>query len=807
MCRIVSTTAFSVFIIVSALLLIKMGEVVALDAIYDTYGKYTISIEGETSAIYEQVEADVQVEDSIRITEKMFEKDGCEYTVYYASSQINEFKNITIVEGGFPVARNEVLIERSYLFHLGIAEDEMIGTTITLPIDQGKGGFDSSMQAVVTGIISVHEVMEPAWGARSVVVVFPEDAGACNKLLIQLKSVKDYKQIAARMTRQYGVNEETCYVNFNLLMALGIPLGQSQFDVNGWQYGLVFAIMLFCSTVILLNYLKIMLYHHSAQIVTLNLLGISRRMIGSGLIVSAMISMLIGMGIGIACGIAGVGLYFSKQKEIGEAFYFVMQNFPLKTMMFSIVGYLVVAMLTIIPIVCHIKKISSYRMVQAVGKSKKNRHNRHLLKAKTKFVIIRFAYDSIVKNQVSFFATVAALSIATAMLTIGIFQTKVNISLLGHDPGMDYKVAFLSDYALEEGTMKENVEAIYQELSDMTQLLRIYPIYTSWNKVDIDKKMLPKAYIKYLSQSVMNKMSLAYGRRESIPLVITILGYNQKQLQELYALNGLTQEASLGDDEVVLLNQTLPYRGEEGFALNVKDIDTIDLNLEVISSGERIHDFNVKTTVERLAIYPQDLYSYNTICVVINEAAYQKWCSLEVPNEFYIKLQSGTDKNKARMESLLAREEIDEVSKPAEMEREVIEETRFLKGKYIAFFVLTLMIVAIVLTSTLAMRIYTKKLEYILLRTIGLPLTKLAHMIHYEIFGIFLCSEFLAYAITYIGTFYIQTENLAEAGKYSYKFPYPLFFMASGIVFLVLCLISIPTVKRFKQMNISSLMR
>ena len=245
--RIISATMISVFLIMVTLLIIKTNESAILNELFDTYGKYTVSIDEEALPRFNEIQEDSKVKDFITFFQSEYKIDEFIYTNYYAKPEIIEFKNIKLVDGHLPKYDNEIAVERNYLFNLGLTEEEMIGSIISFPTSEnGK-----EEQLLVTGIIMLNEAVQGRYEENSVTAIFSERDVQPNQLLIQVISINDYMEILDYITKKYNINEDTCYVNFDLFTALGITTGDNTFQINEQYYIFLFSMIVVCTIVII----------------------------------------------------------------------------------------------------------------------------------------------------------------------------------------------------------------------------------------------------------------------------------------------------------------------------------------------------------------------------------------------------------------------------------------------------------------------------------------------------------------------------------------------------------------------------
>ena len=254
---------------------------------------------------------------------------------------------------------------------------------------------------------------------------------------------------------------------------------------------------------------------------------------------------------------------------------------------------------------------------------------------------------------------------------------------------MDYKVTFQDEFSMSNEDI-ERKNLLYTNLSSMPDACKVYPVYVANRKVEIQRNSLSSKYIKYLQQSVEDRISLQRSGNNTISIRAVVLGYNEVQLRELFSKNGLKEDMSLNNGEVIVLNKTIPVRGGEGFKVNFTQGDLVGLNIE-LRNGEKLHDFTIKSMVDNLNIYPKA--QENMICFIINEETFKEWIDIKVPSEFFIKLSNTEDSKREQVKSLLIGNPYSEITVPIEEEVSLIKGNRIMKIIILLFFIVIVLAV------------------------------------------------------------------------------------------------------------------
>lgn len=487
----------------------------------------------------------------------------------------------------------------------------MIGSTITLPIDD-KG---NTSEFIVTGIISKNSALLGGDTDKSLTVVFPQNNIQPNQLLIQLTNIIDFENIMDYLTEKYDINKDLCYINFDLFMVLGFIGESNVLEQNNLFYSFLYIIILLCTVVSLYNFIKLMVYNSYSDIAILNLLGISKNLIVSVLFFVIILITLVAALVGMSIGIGGSNLIISKFFDNLNTIHLFSHDFPHNTMIISILVYIIVAILIMLPIAIRIQKLSPnflMQMRQTSPQKVKKKSNKHLFSQSNNLFTYKLSRNNIKSSKKSFNISVLALASSILVFVLGLYFLFVNLEVFGHETYMDYRVSYLDSYTMSDDELTRKDE-LYYSLESMDNLCQVYPIYINKLGVEIDKKALSRQYIKYLQQSAEERIALSHGNLETAQMRVHILGYNQQQLEELYKKNGLNYNHELDDNEIIVLNTTLPTRSNIGFNLYFQKGDSINLDLYSDTDTDILpKDFNIKETVDELKTYPKA--EANRIC-------------------------------------------------------------------------------------------------------------------------------------------------------------------------------------------------
>lgn len=765
------TTVLAVVILFLLLFIINGNETATIQQLYNTYGKYTAQIPKLEGRDYSELYKDSRLESYHEINIQSVEEDGAVYNVYSSDENILSYLNLDLLEGEYPQQPNEIAVERKFLYRMGIQEQEALGKKIK---------FNDDIYTI-KGIVIAYEADFGNYVEDGYTCIINDSNIFPNKILLQIKDIRSYEQILDSFVEEYGINGDECFANFNLFTALGYTVGQDTFQSNRYLYFVIFFVIMLVVLHATGNYLRMWVDNVSGAIANMNLIGVSYGLIRKALILYFMkwFAVYISVGVLISC-ILSIFIFQGMFSQIDISH--IIAGFPARVLMFSILLYTIFFFGKLMWISKDIKMINPINNMHTKKRAVKNLNGSkmHLFTSKSKNYRWKIYRKNIRDDRFRVVISIIGISLTVSIFSIGSCFLTMNSQVFGHDTQMDYKIAFKPEYLLETGEEQQQI-SFYNNLLEMNERLDVWPVYTEKVDTRLNRENLSIKYIEYLQRIQENNLLIDLQNNAEIPLRVTVLGYNEAQLKELYKLNNL-EYTELENNQIIVLKNTVPLRGEVGFDLNFKKSQSIQLE------NATVEQYEISQVVERLPIYSPE--SYNSVCFIVNESTFKQRNKLKVPPSFYIKLKR--EEYKTIIDSKVLGNPLVEITIPKEEERLLEESNKLLKG--ITISLLTIIIACIIysINSNLILRYQINKEEYKIFNLLGVSYKDNIIILLYEVSELILGGIIISIPIVYMTTYIMQVLMLGDAGRYIYRFPVEdyvtvtlIFLCCSSIIGLV----------------------
>ena len=751
--KIALTTIFSVSIIFLVLFVLNGNEMTSIEQLYQTYGTYTVTIPKDDNTDYEGLYNDNCLKNYWEIGKDEYEENGNSIIKYNADENFIKYSNVSLIEGKYPEKSNEIAVERRFLFSLGVKSEEMIGKKISC---QNK-------EYLVTGIVIQYSAFDELDEQNPYIYVTNDKTISPNTVMLQLRDIRNYESDLDSLSEKYNIDDGHCYVNIDLFTALGYTTGENTFENNKYLYYMIFFIILLVVFHTLNNYIQIWNNNVKESVRIMNYLGISCKLIRKSLILYyirlIIKNILLGIviSIGLSCIIYKKMFYTLSAKQI-------VYNFPYKIFGISILIFCILIFGETIWITREIEKIDI--LYKKINKHKKT--EKFLFSEKVKnynWIVYR---KNIRQSRIHVIASIIGVALTVLIFSVGSCFMTSNVEAFGHNTNMDYKVSFNPKYMIEDENLAEQ-EKIFNELSNMKKDCIVWPSYINKKRISLPKNKLDKKYINYLEDLSSNGIF----DKDMILLDVTIVGYNEYQLQQLYEENNL-EYSELKDNEAIVLSHTLPLRGREGFSHQIKEGDSLAFD------NQAKDKVVIKEVVNKIPVELSE--GYNTICIFVSENRFRTDNEINIPESFFLK--SLNHEGKANIESIILGNVLFEITIPKEEEKLIDDSMYLLKGiTYTLFFLIVLCIINSIY-SNIILRYQIQKKEYGILHLIGVSWKDNRKVLVYEIVEILFGGVLVSIPFVAIITYIMQAVMLGEIGKYMYCFPIKDYVII-GIVFLV----------------------
>ncbi len=759
--------------IATILNIIKINESIIMDNCYETYGTYSVIIR-EASVVdkIDKLKSDANIKSVYAINYQGYEYGDKYYNIYNGGEEILTYKGIELIEGTYPKNESEIAVERSYLYEMGIESNDMLGSKISIPDENG----DKKSEYLVTAIVKFSSAI--VGENTEVSVITNKSDKKNNSVYFELKSIENYVNKLNGIAEKYEIDRNKCYINFDLFAVLGALEGEIDVERNTNAYYFIFLIILICSLIAVYNIMKIFINDMYNDIAIINLLGVSKEIIAVSMLLFVGLLMILGIlagtGISFACAFPIINLFVSKKISYG----YMIENMRFDLFGVSICVYFAVIMLLVVPIIINIYRLSAGELKKRGFSSYKGKikKQKNLFSMKKNFFVGKFAIKNILLYKLNSIINIFAIALSVSVFVVGLYFVKINIQSFGYYPNYDYKIIY--NYTIDE----EKPCEFYNELCRMKEV-EVYPEYVRYMEVKLPLECISDSLEKYLSQNINTDIGFDELYNTDKNVNVTLMGYNQKQIDKLCEVNDL-EKVVLANDEMIILSKTIPLRGDIGFEVCAKTgmKVTIDGN-----KNEQKREFTVKKIVDELSVYPNS--GVNTICVIINEEIFKTITEMKYPEIFYIDVMEGYEKS---IENKLVGNDFYELSKPEEEDKNLKEVSEVLTRMIIFFFVIIVITIIIALFCSMYNRVNLSINDYISYKSIGISNGKISKILGLEIGILFVLNMIIAFVGSYGFTYLLQDIILGDIGNYLYKFPVNLFLISESITLIIMIACTVP---------------
>lgn len=772
--------SITVFLLVSSLSVIKANETITVRNLLETYGNFSVSSEDENALSQkEQLAADPRIESVLPIGFFQAQLGKDHFQIIYASDQVSDFYNFKLVDGTFPKNENEVAIEKSYLFQQGLSESEMLGATISVPSSDG-----TEEQAIVTGVLQVNKSISGF--LDEIVILRSNQESMYTRLLIQIKDLEHYKSVLDSINEDYHLNKKKCYVNYDLFTALGITVGSNILESNTAYYRVIFFVLLLCSALTVYNLVKLLIKKLSEEISIMNLLGISSRSISLSLVellgLVTVFGILLGLVLGFGVAIPATEFFLSARLPLSDLY----KTFQYGRLGISIGILFGTALLVITPEILRLTKCSPNEFLRKNTITPDAKKRPSLFEKKPIFWHWTLASRNIRSER--FLSVISMLTVFASILavTLAVYSIQMNKQSFLDETDYDYKVTFETfDLDNMDGVQEKKLYDSWTADPDM----QVFPNYSTTSSISFPVDWLSEKHKEYLEDQ---EQVYVYDQLISVSVPILILGYNDNQLAELADRNHLKQ-LSLSDDECIVLEKTVPFRGTEGFDIGWQVGET----LKVPSYFEDTDsEYTIQTKVKDLAINSTGVY--NRPCVIITEKAFQKLWQADYPDSLYV----NTTKEEAFIGYDCCTLEI-----PSE-EKELFDTTNVTLTRVLSLLLSSIFASALLaLASSFYLNLESRKGDFVLLNCMGIRKKDIMLIFLIERLREFVLGFALTLAPIYVLTLYIMQVLLDTRSTALYEYPVTIVLCDALALLILIAFGSVLVSKKFLKEDMVSYLK
>lgn len=803
------TCLISVILVSCFLILMETSKANATKNAHETYGKYHITVSGVSDQIIRNIENAEFVKDFLIINEKADSYNGYNFRIVYAPKKYVEFTNAKLIQGTFPSSENEILTEKWFLFQMGIDESKMVGSRIVLP--DFKENSMKNKEYVVTGIISENSVFESKGRKNNPLIVFPyEKLELGCTILLQIKDEVGYKGYLNKIVQTYNLNDNNYTENRNLITALGMGDVGKDIKLAEKTIFIILALIIFlASAVTIYNSINILLNKCIEAIGVFKALGVAAIDINLSILLSVAVVMILGNLVGLGAGILiSKGLISFIFQTFASANQVERLVIPGWNLIFIICLFITMGLFAILPLLYRLTTTTPANALKGIktgvfSKNKiKNRSNR-LFPEGTKIFRLRLAFNNIGFNRNRQIMTIMSLSVSVFLLVTVVYFIKTNQASFGKYTGMDYRVEFIDKELLSEVEQLEQ-QKTFDALMKLSKDYFVYPCFERVSKIKINKDLISKPHKEFLSQNSDDRLRLEDRIKTTIDIPIIILGFTNEQMKDLLKNEGMIQYPLLGENEAIMIDNTLSPHGLKGFPVNINKGDDIDVSIDQFNNKStelKTIDakFKIKHISNSLNINP---INTNAICIIISQDMFKKYYAVDLPETVYVKLLSKSEAACTNLSNLITGTNVLTLYNQAEEEVDLKRSSYMNSFIFILIFFITIVVTAINTATTVFMRIQLREKEYAMLRAIGLLPSSLKVIIAYEMMILVSMGLLFGYIFSIIATKIMHSHFKRMIGNYMYQIPFEILLPISGFIIIVLAVTCIPLFKRINNIQI-----
>ncbi len=777
--KLITTVAFAISSIIIMLLIMNISEDALLKAFYNNYGKHTISITVPEYSSYDKIAKDQLINSSLPYSREYYEVKGMYYTVYYADETILEFTNFNLLDGSYPRNENEIVISKSYLFKQGIPENEMVGATIVLPIND-KG---DTRQYIVSGIMAKNTIFS---SNNNTVEILKFDSGNLkyDNLYVELNDIKEYESIMEVLVNKYGLNKEECYANIDLFMELGLNEDINMFE-NNRNMLKFFCFIIFCSTIVIIyNVFKKYLLYNLQSLKIMDILGFPAVLVGGTMLVLLLKILLMSTVVAMVLSIViSLVINFMLEGTINGYIEYIKAT-DIEILIFAIAIY----WLLIISI--NYKSITEFSESISKKISRPKKKVKHIIKSKKNNVINLMSNINIKSNMFNTVMCILSFALISIVFTLCVYWVSCNKKSFGYDDNMDYKIHI-------DTTMCDDDEIanIYNMIKKYDSECYIYPNYCTFTNMLLDKNTISKEQKIFLSQQDDYAIQMLSAAVQKFEVNITVLGYTEKQIENLYKINNIESD-KINENDVIVLDRVVAYKGEKGYPTGIDKDQTIKINTFANNKNDT-QEFTVKHVVSDLEVYPDN--AYGKMCIIVNEEVFKRIFAYEAPNEIFIQVNNNKYFVSESIQEIVSGIDGIEISFPKEERKELNDTNDIFMIIVSGLCILLTAIIAYALSSAIYLRRYVNKNKFALLSILGIDKAQQKMIFLLELFKIYVASQLIAIPFCLLGTYYIRKNQFGEYGILTYKYPIELSITASIVILVMIMFFALPQNKRFEE--------
>ncbi|MCR4801523.1 MAG: ABC transporter permease [Lachnospiraceae bacterium] len=744
-------------------LLFLSNEVEFVRESKEKYGKYGFRVaepsEKDVSILKKESNVDEIYADEFQLTE---------YKNHYCNWHMSEkfdlkMLGVTVVEGSLPAREGEICVDENY-FNKYPKQKKKIGSKILIPITKKE-----KKEYTVSGIVRDKTVFTE--NDEFTFFVYKKNYQR-NSVYVSLRDYSEMNNYGEKIEKKL---QGKPYVNFDLYLSMGYGLKYNFFDQNNMLYKGLYGILLITVCIVLYHLAKICMYDSSESISILRIIGINKNILAISFIARFLALILLGILVG-ECG--SFAIFAVEQYILYASFAYmgeVLEIYSVVKLMQSILLCLLMCVIVLLPLVWKIMFQSANELLRKENLFFKKRKRTNVFSLKSRFVGLKIAIHEMKNEIIMSLSGVLGIVLGIVIITGVFYYVKINYDKVDDNRNYETVIKLFDSADFWEDGYDAKIEKLRKNNYGFTKRVKTHSLFYNNVQLKLQSKQVPEQYRKYLEQDSTNRQMLSFGG--SIEVQAVLLGYEDKELNELFTINGL-EGKHLKDGEVVMLDHIYSNSmNTKDFASPFQSNDTV--KIEKGENGEE--ELKIDCKIKKLTIYPD--HDNFIMVFVANERTFENITEEKQPRYVYID-DINYDADKEVLQKLENDSDISVVNLKEKFDK-MEEDKTILNVFMITAFLLCMAIAITVMYSGYYMKIHIRRKEYAMLHTIGFRKSKIFRMVYLEIGGAYLLGCLISIIAANVITKYLYLLKYPEEGNYLYHFPMEVFTIANMFSIMV----------------------
>lgn len=583
------------------------------------YGSYIYAINGVNVKDEKQI-LEITDCDYKKVFVDYKNNEDNEFKYYYANEEWLNCLGYRVIDGRYPVEKNEVLIPQWYMFYLDIPLDKVIGYKLQL-----ENSITNKLEEyVISGISNENE--------KIVSIYFEEEV--CDKKRIadyifftnRLSNIEaDYENILKKME---NLRWDDSKLNYEILWELGKLdcLKMKVFQVKIFKIAIVVMILALVN-IIIYNLIAICLFKWDKYIRLYKKIGASMNIILFSMAEIIGLFLLIGYIIGFLISVVCCNIIYINVANVFVCIPLAELGIVLLVQILVIVYYFG----------CKYEKYAndSCENLENILTRKTIKEGNVKSILNSKIPLIRLSIRNFIYYGKRKIYNILTIGISIGGLALLCVQFKELPNNIDNNNDFDYLVDVdsydeISNYIDE----KEYMALInsYDKLVKLCNENNIITYMTNYCVQDytIQKKYLSKEYEESFKDNISDTLRWNSSEK-NVELPLYVMGYSDGAIKEIFG-----NEFKLKNNECIFLSRNLNYDGKGGYKIRKMLGEQVELRTNyAIDGGFSKKKYTVVKQVDDLLSYPISNNDY--LCVIIKIDDFNKNFNNNHISSFYLK--------------------------------------------------------------------------------------------------------------------------------------------------------------------------